>query len=64
MPGEVSRSYDGPRDGCPLFPPWVCQQCGAELVNNKCPQCSKAAQQKAQVDSPVNNHQQAKERQN
>lgn len=22
MPGEVSRSFDGPKDGGPLLPPW------------------------------------------
>ena len=34
MPGEVSRSYDGPKDGSPLLPEWICPRC--ERDKSKC----------------------------
>jgi hypothetical protein len=37
MLDDISRSYEGPKDGSPLLPPWVCQTCGANLENGKCP---------------------------
>lgn len=36
MPGEISRSYDGPKDGSPLIPEWICPRCNNDKSKCKC----------------------------
>ena len=52
MPGEISRSYDGPRDGSPLFPEWICPRC--ERDKSKCICRASGEANKVLADTPTN----------